>query len=355
MNFYLTFIAFFILSSCNEKNSLRKEVSLPKYSSANLDSINTQSFLENPISMVANDSFLVVSNFKTDTLFRVFSQPKCKYLGWFGREGKGPHEFLMATPNGVRFYRNQVQVDDLKKIYYLKLPEGSIHNNFTIKESFSKPSNLLPFNQIFRLDKEYICGVNASRIAQQSIDTLNIDTYEVGSFVDYPDFGLKVPEIDRRAVYTFRYDVKPDRSMFALVYRFFPLLRIVDKKGNILHVSYITGLPEQIEFKDLGTRNGNLLYGVQYYDYIRVTNQHIYVLYRPRKGKKVSERRFESMPIGQQEVHIFKWNGQPVARMKLKKGTLAFAPSSDDRYLYCTNMNSIDKIYRYDLKKMINP
>ncbi|MBS3742648.1 MAG: hypothetical protein KGY74_11055 [Candidatus Cloacimonetes bacterium] len=349
-------IALLFLLSCNEKPSLRTEVTLPKSVSVNLDSIQTRPFLKNPISLVVNDSFLVVSNFKVDTLFRVFSQPGCNYLGWFGMNGKGPREFLGASPQGVRFYRDQLQVDDRKKIYYLQFPERSIHNNFIIKESISKPSNLIHFNQVFRLDKALICGVHRSRFsAQHSIDTFNINTSEIGSFLEYPDFGFEVPGKDKRAVYHFGQDVKPDRNMFALVYRFYPLLRIVGKKGKVLHESYVKGLPEQIEFKNLGTRNTNLGYGVRYYNYIRVTSRYIYLRYDPRKGKKVTERRFESTPIGQLEVHIFKWNCQPVARMKLKRGTLAFAPSSDDRYLYCTNMNSIDKIYRYDLRKLLNP
>ena len=56
--------------------------------------------------------FLVVSNFKTDTIFRIFSKPGCNYLGWFGMNGKGSCEFLMIGFSGLRFYCNQLQVAD---------------------------------------------------------------------------------------------------------------------------------------------------------------------------------------------------------------------------------------------------
>jgi hypothetical protein len=348
------FIATFALLSCNEKQSLRTEFFLPKSVSVNIDSFQTQKVLKHPVRMVANDSLIVVCNKNTDTLYRVFSQPNCNYLGWFGREGKGPRELLANNPTGLRFYRDQLQVADLKKIYYLKFPKGFIQDNFIIKESYSIPGNLIAFNQIFRLDKECICGINDLRNTSQSMDSFNIKTYEVGSFVDYPDFGFSVPEDTKNAVYDFNLDIRPDRSKFAVVYSFFPLLRIVDNKGTILKECYIKRLPKQIEFKNLGTRDSNLLYGIVYYSYIRATDQYIYLLYNPRKGEKVTKRRFKHTPIGQKEVHIFKWNGQPVARIKLKQGTLSFAPSSDDHYLYCTNMYSMDKIYRYDLRQILN-
>jgi len=343
----------FLLSFCAEQKLNRTQVSLPKYSLIDIDSIFTKPVFINPINMFANDNIMVVLNFGTDTIFRVFNQPECNYLGWFGKQGRGPGEFLMINSSGVRFCDNVLQIADLRKIYYLNLDNKEINNDYNSIKSISIPGDLLAFNYIFTLDSNHVCGVAQTKFSNLSIDYFNPSSNEIGSFVDYPDFGFHVPENVKRSVFSFTLDLKPDKSLFALVYSFYPLLRICDRKGDTVIESFIDGLPQQIDFKGLGTRDGNLLDGIVYYSNVKVTNRYIYLMYEPKKGERVGEHEYKMNPIGSKELHIFDWDGQPVLRVKLKKGTRSFVPSPTDEYLYCTNDYVIDKIYRYYLKDFV--
>jgi hypothetical protein len=348
---YIVLITIILLTN-NCKKSDRVQVSFTKYLQTELDSFNVNPILMKPATMEANDSLLIVLDFSTDTLFRVFSQQNIRYLGWFGKKGRGPHEFIAINATGMGFYSEEFQISDIRKIYLLNLPLGEIHDNYKIKEQYSIPSKLLTFNKIFMLNENQICGVCRSRKSAKSIDFFNTKTNEIGSFMDYPEFKIKVPENVKRSVYDYEVEVKPDRNSFAMVYLFCPLLRICNKTGTIEFESFINNLPKQIEFRSLGKKEGNLLNGITYYSGIKTTNKYIFLNYDPSQGVQVTEHRFERQPIGNKELHIFNWKGQAIARMKLIEGTTSFVPSPDNKFLFCTNENALNKIYRYDLKNL---
>lgn len=350
---YLGIVIFSLFISCITNESLREDISFSGYMHAQLDSFQTKPILMHPVNMVSNDSLLIVFNFGTDTLFRVFSLPDCDYLGWFGMNGRGPREFLMANSSGIRFYPGGLQIADLRKIYFIGLPQRDIHDNYILQRFINIPGELMAFNHIFELDTNFVCGINQTRKSPLSVDYFNPGTNEISSFVDYPDFGIEVPENVKRSVYNYTVDLKPDKQLFALAYSFSPLLRISNKEGSTIHEIYINGLQKQIDFQNLGKKEGNLLNGIVYYTYIKATDRYIYLMYEPQKGERVSEHEYHMKPIGEKELHVFDWNGKPVARMTLKNGTRSFTPTPDDRYLYCTNDYAIDKIYRYQLNKIL--
>jgi len=336
-----------LLLSCKENH--QKQFFLPAYSKTDTDSITIEPTLLLPVKMLANDSVLIIIDLSTDTLFRVFSQPDLTYLGWFGKKGRGPNEFVYIDPSGTRFYNETLQIVDLRNIYLITFTSSSISNNYTIKERIPIPGELLTFNHVFRLDTNKFCGVCLLRASQESLDCFNRSTKEIFSFLDYPDFIKDTPENEKRSIYSFSLDIKPDLSQFALNYTYSPLLRICNLKGEIIHETFIKGLPEQILFQNLGKRTNNLLNGISYYKDIKTTNKFIYLFYYPQGGVRINEHRYENYSIGQKELHIFNWQGKPLARIKLDKSTLSFVPSCDDRYLYYTSEKSPNKIFILNL------
>lgn len=336
--------------NCSSPIKNINHVSLSYKQNFSIDSVETKPILLNPINMTANDSLLIVYNFKTDTLFRVFDINKnFKYKGWFGLRGKGPKEFLSVSSSGLRFHNELFQVSDLRKIELLRLPPGEIKNNFSIEESYMIPGILLALNKVIIID-DLICGVNRRNISPKSIDFFNKNTNKVGSFVEYPNLQVEVPDNMRRVVFDNLIDVRPDGKTFAVIYHFFPLLRICDKNGNVVTETYIDGLPEQIKFRALGKKETNLLNGIGYYSDIKTTQRYIYALFEPQQGEKRNERIYDLVPIGEKEVHIFDWTGNGIGRIKLAKGAMSFTPSNDDKSLYISNDRFTNKLYVYKFK-----
>ncbi len=319
-----------------------------------LDSMSIKPILLKPMKMVSLDSLIIILDNSSDTLFRIFNYKDLKYLGWFGKKGRGPREFLGLNATAVRPSPEGIQIADMRRIYFISLPKINFNNNYILHKQVLIPSKLLAFNNMFVLDSNKIFGICRSKNAPRSIDYFDIRTSDIGSIVNYPEFIKDVPNELLRSVFDLILDVNPNHINFAIIYNFFPILRICNKSGDILKEIVIKGLPEQIIFNGLGTREGNLLYGINYYSEIKVTKNYIYLLYSPRKGERISEHEFIMKSIHPMEFHIFDWEGNCVGRILLNRAVSSYTPTADDSYLYFTQENEANQIFRLNLKSALS-
>lgn len=346
------FLIFIAIASCNSKSSFTHVV-LPELRDFTLDSIEVNPVLLNPISMSANDSLLIVFNWDTDTIFRVFSIPEFTYKGWFGLKGRGPEEFLICNPSSFRVYSDGIQLVDLTKVFIVDFVNDSVNNNLIVKNRYSIPSSLIPFNNVFMLDDINIYGINSMEDSPSEYDFFNKETKATGSLINFPELDSNVSPKIRRRIFVNLLEVKPDKSRFVMMYNYYPVLRIFNNDIEVLHEIFIDNLPKQIRFKSLGTKHSNFFKGIIYYSYLKVTEKYIYTLFELQTGEKVREREYRAKSIGSQELHVFNWEGQPVARIKLNNKILSFAPSPDNKYLFFTCDHAIDKIYWYKFNDIL--
>lgn len=341
-----------IFYSCGKRSKII-ETSFGEYLETGIDSFSIKASLLKPSIIAVNDSMLLIQDNSTDTLCRLYNLKSGEYLGWFGKKGRGPKEYLFINPSSIEFYSDGLQISDIKNIYLIKFNNRKVSDDYETLQKIKIPDNLYSLNHIKRLGENKYCGVAYGKKSEKSIDFFNTQYIDTGSFLDFPNYIDGVVFKELKAVYNFAIDYNPGNKTFALMYYFFPYLRIFKSDGTILSETHINNLPEQITFHSLGEKEGNLLYGFSYYYDIKVTDRFIYAFYRPQRGERVDEHRFESIFLGPREIHIFNWQGESVTRIKIRKGTTCFVPSRDDKYIYSTDDNSVNKIFRYNLNPSI--
>ncbi|MDP3444485.1 MAG: hypothetical protein Q8T08_16625, partial [Ignavibacteria bacterium] len=143
-------------------------------------------------------------------------------------------------------------------------------------------------------------------------------------------------------------------------YMLYPLIRIFDKRLQIMKEIWIEDLPKQIAFKNVTStvssgKRSNLPLSYGYYRKVISSSKLIYALYLNDKGVEKEtggKLSFERLQFSNPELHVFTWGGKPVYRISLRKATSAIELSADERYLYSVEADKEDKIYVYNLQKL---
>jgi hypothetical protein len=81
------------------------------------------------------------------------------------------------------------------------------------------------------------------------------------------------------------------------------------------------------------------------------TDKYIYGLYL---GKMQNEITLDPEIYTDTQIHIWDWNGKPIAIVKLKYTEFRIAVDGNDEYFYTINPYHEDLIYKYNLKKLLN-
>ena len=358
--FYLVFTIFI---SCNSNSIIDKKWELVKLTDIKktvVDSFNIRPVNYLPYDIIRRDSSLIIRNLQSDTIFRVFSLPSFKYMGWFGKLGKGPNEFLLAPL--IREHNGLIQLSDVRKIMLIDLPQKNIKNKFRIINEFLVPGKLMPLNETFSLNDDRYYGITfmgkkSDLEKRKELVYFNTKTNDTGSLIDFPTSLFRdFPS------YSFLYPksitISPENDKFAFCYLLYPLIRIFDKRLEIIKEIWVEDLPKQIAFKNVSAtvssgKRSNLPLSYGYYRKVISSSKLIYALYLSDKGieKETGKLSYERLQLSNPELHVFTWEGKPVYRISLRKATSAIELSADEKYLYSVEADKEDKIFVYDIQK----
>jgi hypothetical protein len=219
-------------------------------------------------------------------------------------------------------------------------------NEMDLMEKIDIPTELIDIWHIFKLE-DNIIGCNLSHETIKEFVGFNTKTKE-----DF-DFGAEFPKVEKKMDGNYRNILfakttisKPDGSAFASVYDKFPILRIYSKDGilkkeiryknnQLFPNALIENDPSEHSLKNI----------MQNYRKIKSSNKYIYALYI---GKTTEE-----IDIGlndfSNEIHVWDWNGKPIAKILLDKKIFSFDIDNKDQYLIGASLNSLDELYKYNL------
>ncbi len=355
----ISFLFLLILScSCSAKHVNEDEIIIEKFpKEANLsgDILIIPSILLSPSNMCIIDSFLIVSQNRPDSIFNIFRLPDCKHLKSFGNEGRGPEEFNLTfsfvTLGPVSSTKSSFAVgNERTNIQYYRISE-LIKNNYKPYKTDKLPPELNRFRAVTYLGDSLIFG--ASYRGGMHLFKFNSVKEELKTFRNYPDtFPLKDPEMMREPYACFLAS-KPDNSSFAAGYYHTGRLEIYNViKGETIIVTY-KGSPSIIENWGLKSDSEYLSFNpesMRFCERIVATNKYIYMSFANDKHSKIyNEKGKERTFI--REIHVFDWDGNPIAKLRLDKFYSYFSIDNSDKYLYAIDEMKENKITRYDLGK----
>lgn len=348
--FYIIIIGF----GCKEYNSKRlNPLGFPLTINIKTDSIIIPPVLLSENKIVASKDLLVSMSIQSDTIYRVFSIPSCNYLGSFGHQGKGPSEFQNPSISNLRAEDSCFVVGDSKSLNIIKIPQEGNINDLSIyyKSRYLIPGSLIPINCAFFVNDSLIYGVKYTR-SKKELVTLNTSNNDIGFLIDFPNVYPEAPKDAQANLYQKYVNISIEKEKIAMIYKRFPLLRIYNIKQKTITETFINEGPKQ---KEIIFNKNSIINGIDlitYYDDMVVTKSYIYALYQARSYKK-SNREIQDVPLSSKQLHVFNWEGVPIAKIILKEWMKVYTISLDDKYIFFVNPAKGNVLYRYSLNELI--
>lgn len=271
---------------------------------------------------IAHDTLIVYEQQK-DTLFSFWKLPECQYLFSAGTKGQGPNDFLMLD-------KTFVETDKGFKTFEIatnRIKEVGLDLNKQISLLSEKQINAeqMPLNRFLFLANDSYCFLSKD----ENYEFALLDKKEqIHYFGKYPIDLMKKREDEVNSyVYNKLMVAKPDGEKFAAFYAYIKMMRIYDRKGNLLK-ECVMEVPTDI-ISDNEKRT------VYYSSFPFASEKYIYALIESGKRKY---------------LEVWSWDGKPVAHYLLDKNIDMFTISLKDNKVYAIDKNVDDVIYTYKLQ-----
>jgi hypothetical protein len=340
-------VLIFVALGCSTNNKTKEHLSFshfPNEVEVKLKEVTTAPVLSFVGELLLVDSFLVAYSLMSDSLFQVFDISGFKFLGSQVPKGEGPGEESFIAPNLHYYDSNSFlfkTLDNVKIVGYEKK-----ENKIILQRKIDLPIEFIDVMHIVFLN-EKIIGWNLYNVTNEfEFQAFDLATQEVSNFGHvYPANDFKIKLSDKASLYSKSILNKPDDKFFAALYDRYPFLRIYDADGYLVkEVRYINN---QIDPAKHLSANDPAKYVAQQtvnYMKLKVTNNFIYGLYA---GKTHSELRTQEYKIDDNctEVHIWDWNGNPVAKILLDRPVFCFTVAHDDSFIVFSSVNEHDKLF----------
>lgn len=300
--------------------------------------------LLNPLSALnINDQYLVISERISNNFLKVFSIPDLNILYSWGRQGRGPGEFMVAptdlgpTEDGVFLF------DPLSQSLKTFLVTDS---SLTLKDEQDLNYNgqVAPLNRISRINEElYFAdygGDNAISTEDENYEhiALQPDNRDpLFTFGAYPESEFK--GFEKYAKYIKTNWTKPDGTLFVTAYTSASnRVKIYDTDGQLQKDIIVSGIDfasdeneDDFLFRTIKWASDNYIYFLGFYE----SEEKIYSQ-KPDTAYKTY-------------LEIWDWEGNPVLRFSFDRPIMNFTVSEQLGKIYGYTLHSDDKLFEYDL------
>jgi WD40 repeat protein len=311
----------------------------------------------NPDNLRIVDSFMIITQSRSDSIFSFFRIPDGKYLMSFGNRGKGPNEFLTSfqyvTLAPVYCKSSTFAVGNMMTtIRYYKISD-IINKDLKPFRVENLPPELNRFRSIAYVSDSLILG--APYRGNFHLFKFNTNTKVLESFRNYPD---KYPLLDieiKRDVYGCSMAVKPDNSKLVVAYANTGKIEIYDLTNGKYITMIYKGIPSLEENTGLN-KDSKFWYHnpeeIVCCRKIATTNKYIYIdVFNDHYSKIFNNDGPNRTYIP--EIHVFDWAGNPITKINLTNYYRYFDVDMIDKYLYAIDDNIEDRIFQYDLTKAL--
>ena len=295
-----------------------------------------------PRFMGAMDDRLLVYKDREDTLFQFFALPSCEYIGSAGTRGQGPDDFGM--PDTRSFYMGDSTfsfVEAGSNLFKTVSCQGR-DLKVTKTESFLTPG--IPSNGIYPLaDSVYLTQGNL--VGDDEFCLFDRKTSVLTPMRKYPewtDMETGVQVYPSSFAYIKTCVVSPDKQCFAAFYGYFKRFRIFDSQVRLLHDVQVNIEPCETRFRG---PEGVSQQPVYYMGQPQAVGNYIYALCSNANGSGLQAT---SRP----ELHVFDWEGHPVACYEFDRRVSLFAISPKYHLLVALDNRIPDELFLYDLPEL---
>ena len=263
------------------------------------------------------DSLLIITSTpQTTQCIHVYNKNTFQHMISTGDIGKGPSEIInpglgcVDKQNGIIWYRDMgrqkiwkyeivkmLTEKNHKPVQFIPLPPGHFFIQFE-----SSAMNTISFANT---DENILISYFNQK--GEIIDSLNVE--------DKICLYGRTTEDSRKFILNYFYTDHPFKKLHAIAYRFADVFAIVGQKGNV--ISIVRGPDHFQQNPDYNKLDQTIAYSGIYSN-----EKFIYCLY---SGKKRMEEKDGEMVVNQEKtLHVFNWNGEPVASVNLEYSAMSF-------------------------------
>lgn len=293
------------------------------------------------------DSLIIISTMQ-DTLIHIYDK-KENLIARLGIRGRGPGEF-----NTPPFIRDAIKVDSTIKIFYhnnqlntyvsINVTASLDSNKVIIGKIYKLPGQLVGTTRAFYIDSSTIAGMYDDQFYQQ-LDGRRGGFYyytKSDTFETFSLYNLKIKPLEvlpATNVNARTSAISPDHSKLAFVMSNSPKLEIFQVGSTKPHRFLLDSNPPKDIF-DLKTFKERE--NIEYYRYVDVTNNYIYLLY---SGFRHNERD----EAHQTRIQVLDWEGNPQAQYLIpaKYNLVTFIVDEKNKMFYGVSYIN-DAIYKFD-------
>ncbi len=342
-------ISTLLLCSCqtNLESERLEFTQFPIEKSVILDSIQTEPVLYCLGDMLMTDSMLVTLDLKCDTFFRYFRLPDLHYLGASTIKGGGPNDEVAIFPTlqnrgeNKFAYRSVSSVKEVKYDYIQQTLQAT--RVYAVPAAFANILNSI-------LSGDALIGYGMMDTAPKEYKKLALTDNTISDFgPDYPKVGIQADDHLKNVLFSKTLTCSPNDSLIAALYDKFPLLRIYNSQGKVIAETLYDN--QQPQPKGYDSPNGpGAAAGKAFINYLKlkVTNHYIYGLYVGKTHNELPPSMDGLVDIGR-EIHVWDWQGRPMARFLLNRTVSNFAVAPDDSRLLLYTYTDEDCLYTLQL------
>lgn len=286
------------------------------------------------------DSILLIIDFRNKHLIYTYNINSKKFLGSFGERGKGPNEFI-NTPGTFPEFRTEgkeiyFRLSDLGKreLYDIKLFESSESNKIKIAKTFIIPPEL-PLKNYHFLNDSIIAGTDMNN--NGSLFFFNINKDHIVKWQKRTKVYTSVHPNHKFLINREQIWISPDKQKIVGILIYPKIINVYNNQGDFVKIIKDHEQPE-LHFS-LPYMGNILAKNAQYYNEVLLSNEYIIV----------NNQKIIAKPYPKNEILIFNYSGQPIARYQLDITTFSIAVDWDKYLLYAYDYY-YDKFVYYNLE-----
>jgi hypothetical protein len=281
----------------------------------------------------ANDKLFVHDLYSTDSIISVYSTKSFEKIGTIGIYGEEPGHILL--PGRLALSANK------KKLFLVDNAKGHIVSydiDSSLNHSDYLPSNFISYpSEIFVSFIEHLkedifitrqLDINDDLLIKFKSENI-IDT--IGKWYRTDDPVILMDDFTQ---YYYGISKHPYQERFASSYNKYDVIQITDSVGN----STFTIGPEKISYKDI--KNEYVTYSWTY-----TSEDYIFAAYQ---GEEFTPQ----LTTAFNKIHVFDWNGKPIARFNLDIPVLNFTIDMGSNLIYALADNENRDFVIFELPKL---
>jgi len=347
--FFFVFIVM-VLNACNRPTATNYAVFMTT-KNIQLDEHNISAMLGMPMDILVVNDIIIVLDFQTDRFFHVFLKNNYNYIGSYITRGRGPGEETVIHPyfkihTNDKFYYHSA--NDLK-MAKIKMDNDSL--DIIIHDRYKLPKSSLTDVDFFFVD-EFIFSSTSLLAASKDYHVINTKTGKLSEWGEPIPLSDKIvnpnliPIINQKLT-----TINSNNNLIASVFNMLPILRIYSLENEKLiyelQMSDVSNNLEIILTDQVESRSKEL---INYYHRIKSTDDYIYALYGGFSASGYfKEDEIPHLFDYSREIHIWKWDGTPVMKLKLDRPVFSFDITPDNKKIIATSVVDVDKLFEAEI------